>query len=449
MSEKLLVVDDEPRIRRIVEMALEDRGYSVLTAASAEEAWTLLTGDAVDLVVADLQLPGRSGLELLADMRRKRIDLPFILITAYGTVESAVEAIKAGAFDYVLKPFGMEELEALVARALEAHRAEVEAEALEEPGRDGASGVVASSAAMARVLSLVDQVADQPTTVLVTGETGVGKEVVARALHQRSNRRDKPFIAVNCAAIPSELLEAELFGAARGAYTGSVKDRPGKVEVADGGTLFLDEIGDMPLALQPKLLRVLEEGTVERLGSNVSRHVDVRVVAATHRDLASAAEQGRFRQDLFYRINVFPIHIPPLRERPEDVEHLARLALHRFGERLDVDARLAPGILDKLLSHRWPGNVRELMNILERAVILSDDGLVEDVELDAPRRAAPEEAAPGPREVVPLSDAVASAERAAIEAALERTDGNKAQAARLLGISVRTLWYKLEKHDLR
>jgi two-component system response regulator AtoC len=272
---------------------------------------------------------------------------------------------------------------------------------------------------------------------------------VARALHQRSARRDHPFIAVNCAAIPGDLLEAELFGAARGAYTGSVKDRPGKVEVADGGTLFLDEIGDMPLALQPKLLRVLEEGTVERLGSNVTRRVDVRVVAATHRDLAALSDQGRFRQDLFYRINVFPVHIPPLRERPEDVEHLARLALQRFGGRLGVDARLAPGMLEKLLAHRWPGNVRELMNILERAVILADDGLVEEIEFDAPRGGAAHETAAKTREVVPLSDAVASAERSAIEAALERTGGNKAQAARLLGISVRTLWYKLEKLDLR
>ncbi len=449
MSETLLVVDDEPRIRRIVEMALEDRGYSVLTAGSAEEAERLLAEEGVDLVVADLQLPGRSGLELLADMRRRHIDLPFILITAYGTVETAVEAIKAGAYDYVLKPFGMEELEALVASALEAHNADIEAEGLSGAKAGAASGVVARSSAMVRILSLVDQVADQPTTVLVTGETGVGKEVVARALHQRSARKDEPFIAVNCAAIPGDLLEAELFGAARGAYTGSVKDRPGKVEVADGGTLFLDEIGDMPLALQPKLLRVLEEGTVERLGSNVTRKVDVRVVAATHRDLGALADQGRFRQDLFYRINVFPVHIPPLRERPEDVEHLVLLALDRFGGRLGVNARLAPGLLDELLAHRWPGNVRELMNVLERAVILSDDGIVEQIEFDPPRRGAEPAAADKSRNVVPLSDAVASAERAAIQAALERTGNNKAQAARLLGISVRTLWYKLDKLDLR
>ncbi len=448
MSETLLVVDDEPRIRRIVEMALEDRGFDVITAASAEEAHDLMAKQAVDLVVADLQLPGRSGLELLADVRRERPEVPVILITAYGTVESAVEAIKAGAFDYVLKPFGMEELEALIVRALEERRAVVEAANLEEVVGPDARGIVAESPGMGRVLGLVRQVATQPTTVLVTGETGVGKEVVARALHHRSGRHDRPFVAVNCAAIPGELLEAELFGASRGAYTGSIKDRPGKVEVADGGTLFLDEIGDMPLSLQPKLLRALEEGTVERLGSNVTRKVDVRVIAATHQDLEALVEQGRFRRDLYYRINVFPVHIPPLRERREDIDHLVNLALDRFGSRLNVNARLGPGVMDRLRTYHWPGNVRELMNVVERAVILSDDGLVdqEHLELYPAGKGTVRGGADG---VVPLSDAVASAERAAIQAALERTGDNKTQAARLLGISVRTLWYKLEKLDLR
>ncbi len=409
-----------------------------------------MTREPVDLVVADLQLPGRSGLELLADVRRERPDVPVILITAYGTVESAVEAIKAGAFDYVLKPFGMEELEALIVRALEARRSEVEAADLEEVAGPESGGIVAESRAMTRVLSLVGQVAGQPTTVLVTGETGVGKEVVARALHHRSGRRDRPFVAVNCAAIPGELLEAELFGASRGAYTGSVKDRPGKVEVADGGTLFLDEIGDMPLALQPKLLRALEEGTVERLGSNVTRKVDVRVIAATHRDLEALVEQGSFRRDLYYRINVFPVQIPPLRERPEDIDHLVRLALDRFGHRLGVKARLGPGVREKLRAYHWPGNVRELMNVVERAVILSDDGLVEEAAVELyPAGKGPGSAPAGAGSVVQLSDAVASAERAAIQAALERTGDNKTQAARLLGISVRTLWYKLEKLDIR
>jgi len=448
MRETVLVVDDEPRIRRLVEMALGDRGYRVLTAPSAEEAGELLGREAVDVVVTDLQLPGRSGLDLLADTRRRHPAVPVILITAFGTVESAVEAIKSGAFDYVLKPFRMEELESLVERALDARPDAAPGEA----GRDAADpdavdGVVARSDAMRRVVALAGQVADAPSTVLITGETGVGKEVIAQLLHRRSARRDRAFVTVNCAAIPGELLEAELFGAARGAYTGSVKDRPGKLEIADGGTLFLDEIGDMPLALQPKLLRVLQEGTVERLGSHVSRTVDVRVVAATHQDLPRLVREGRFREDLYYRVHVIPIHIPPLRDRPEDVEALARHTLGAIGERLGVRATLSSPAMAQLRGHRWPGNVRELRNVLERAVLLSGGGVIGS--LDLPAGAGGPVAAGPAGQVVSLSDAVATAERAAIKAALERTGDNKAQAARLLGISVRTLFYKLEKLGLQ
>ncbi len=443
MSETVLVVDDEPRIRRIVEMALGDRGYRVLTAPSAEGAHDVLDQERVDAVITDLQLPGRSGLELLSDIRRADPALPVILITAYGTVESAVEAIKAGAFDYVLKPFGVDELEALVERALDQRPRRPEAVAASPGGV--ADGVVALSEGMRKVMALVRQVAAAPTTVLVTGETGVGKEVVARAIHELSRRSANPFVAVNCAAIPGELLEAELFGVSRGAYTGAVKDRPGKLEIADGGTLFLDEIGDMPSALQPKLLRVLQEGTVERLGSNVSRPVDVRVIAATHRDLSALVADSRFRQDLFYRINVFPIHVPPLRERPEDIEALAQHALARFGERLGTHAKLSAAAMAVLRRHAWPGNVRELMNVLERAVLLSQDAVIEHVDLPA---AGPADDR-GEGGVLPLSDAVARAERAAIQAALERTGDNKAQAAKLLGVSVRTLFYKLDKLGLK
>jgi two-component system response regulator AtoC len=446
MSETVLVVDDEPRIRRIVEMALGDRGYRVLTAPSAEGAHDVLDQERVDAVITDLQLPGRSGLELLSDIRRADPELPVILITAYGTVESAVEAIKAGAFDYVLKPFGVDELEALVERALDARPPRPDAAAA--PAGAAADGVVARSAGMQKVMALARQVADAPTTVLVTGETGVGKEVVARAIHDRSPRRARPFVAVNCAAIPGELLEAELFGVSRGAYTGAVKDRPGKLEIADGGTLFLDEIGDMPPSLQPKLLRVLQEGAVERLGSNVSRPVDARIIAATHRDLSALVADGRFRQDLYYRINVFPIHVPPLRERPEDVEALAHHALARFGERLGMHAKLSERAVGALRGHAWPGNVRELMNVLERAVLLSQDAVIDHVELPAAGSGG-SGGTPGDGSVLALSDAVARAERAAIQAALERTGDNKAQAAKLLGVSVRTLFYKLDKLGLK
>jgi len=446
MRETVLVVDDERRIRRIVEMALGDRGYAVLTAPSAEKAQEILEREAVNVVVTDLQLPGRSGIDLLAHVREKHPGIPVILITAFGTVESAVEAIKAGAFDYVLKPFGMEELEDLLARALDS----APSGGLSAEGAEDASGIVARSQAMKKVVEMVTQVADAPTTVLVTGETGVGKEVVAQLLHRRSRRSSRPFVAVNCAAVPGELLEAELFGVARGAYTGAVKDRPGKLEVADGGTLFLDEIGDMPLDLQPKLLRVLQEGSVERLGSNDPRTVDVRVVAATHQDLSGLVRDGRFREDLFYRINVFPIRIPPLRERMEEIPALAEDTLRRLGSRLGMEATLSEAARAQLERYSWPGNVRELKNVLERAVLLSGGGVIETIEL--PSETAEEageatEATGGG--VVALSDAVARAERAAIQAALERTDDNKAQAARLLGISVRTLFYKLEKLGLK
>ncbi len=444
MSETVLVVDDEPHIRRIVEMALGDRGYRILTAPSAEDAAGVLERERVQAVVTDLQLPGRSGLDLLADVTERWPGLPVILITAFGTVESAVEAIKAGAFDYVLKPFSVEELEALVARALEEGG---DASAAPPAGR-GADGVVAESEGMKSVLSLVAQVARAPTTVLITGETGVGKEVVARAIHRASPRREQSFVAVNCAAIPGELLEAELFGVSRGAYTGAVKDRPGKLEVADGGTLFLDEIGDMPESLQPKLLRVLQEGTVERLGSNVSRTVDVRIVAATHQNLEALVGDGRFREDLYYRVNVFPIHVPPLRDRPEDVEAIALDSLARLGDRLGFSARLSSGALEEAKRYSWPGNVRELLNVLERAVLLSKGGPIEALPLASTHGARTTDRDRGGEADLSLADAVARAERATIEAALGRTGGNKAQAARLLGISVRTLFYKLEKLGL-
>ncbi len=457
MRDTLLVVDDEPRIRRVVQMALEERGYRVLTSGSAEEAAGVLDDERVDMVVADLQLPGRSGLELLADVRSSRPDVPVVLVTAYGTVETAVEAMKLGAFDYVVKPLRMDELEAQVTRALSLRRSAREIGYLKEVTAVDPEGIVARSPGMRRVMELVDQVAAAPTTVLVTGETGVGKEVVARAIHDRSPRRDRLFVAVNCAAIPADLLEAELFGVVRGAFTGAVKDRPGKMEVADGGTLFLDEIGDMPPAMQPKLLRALQEGTLQRLGSNVNRRVDVRIVTATHQDLPTLLESGRFREDLYYRIAVFPIHVPPLRERPEDVGPLVEQALARFGARIGRSVRLDERVLPRLETYPWPGNVRELMNVVERAVLLAGDGVVDDVPLPrgGPATAGPATPrAPGQEaedagEPVSLADAVAAAERAAIRDALARTGDNKAAAARLLDVSVRTLWNKLEKLGLR
>ena len=381
----VLVVDDQARIRRLLEMALGDGGYQVFVAGSAEEAEVLLGKEAVDLLLTDLALPGRSGIDLLSDLRARGDEIPVILITAFGTVESAVQAMKLGAFDYVIKPFRTEEIEALVARALKLRQAERENRYFRELTEPSFEGITATSPAMATVIRTIERVAPTSSTVLITGETGVGKELVARALHARSPRKDQLFVPLNCAAIPGDLLEAELFGAVRGAYTGATRDRPGKFELAHGGTLFLDEIGDMPHSMQAKLLRVLQGGVVERLGSNQTRRVDVRVISATHRDLDAMVKAGSFREDLFYRINVVPIHVPSLRERVEDIRPIAAAAVEGHGRRLGRRIRLSEALLRRLETYDWPGNVRELNNILERAALLTDSDLLTDVDLPGPR----------------------------------------------------------------
>ncbi len=461
----ILVLDDEPRIRRVLEMALSDMGYTVVLAQDLAQARERLTAERVQLVLADLQLPDGTGLDLLGEIRADRDDIPVILMTAFGTVETAVQAMKLGAFDYVVKPFSVDEIDTLVRRALGFHRAEREIAYLKEIAAPDYEGMVAASPAMHAVVDAIERVAPTSSTVLVTGETGVGKELVARAIHARSNRRDALFVALNCAAIPGELLESELFGVAKGAFTGATEDRTGKFEVADGGTLFLDEIGDMPQAMQAKLLRALQEGTVERLGSHVLRRVDVRIVSATHRDLPSMIDAGDFRADLYYRLNVFPIHVPPLRDRPRDVAPLALRAVERFAGREGRAVRLDDAAVRRLEAYAWPGNIRELNNILERAVILAPGDVLGADDLPGlPPGAAGEpdpagarggesdarDAGAGPgAPVETLESAVDRAERQAIRAALAATNDNKTKAAELLGVSVRTLWYKLDRLGMR
>ena len=461
MSEAtLLIVDDAPGMRRMMQLMLEGFGHRALAAGDAEEALTLLARERVDMVFTDLQLPGASGLDLLERVRGLLPDVPVVVITAFATIETAVRAVKLGAFDYLVKPFRIEEIEALVAHALALRVAERENAYLREIAAAPFEGLVGSSAAMRQVYDTIARVAPSPTTVLITGETGTGKELVARAVHARSDRADRLFVPINCAAIPSELLEAELFGVTRGAFTGATRDRPGKFELADGGTLFLDEIGDMPLAMQAKLLRVLQERTVERLGSGAVRHVDVRLLAATHRDLDALVERGGFRSDLYYRLAVVPISLPPLRERREDIRDLTLLAVGRFARRSGREIELTSEALDRLTEYHWPGNVRELYNVLERAVLLSN-GTVLDADAfddlppspadagEAARRAEGRTAQAGgvtaPDTVSPLATVVARAEREAIQGALAATADNKTRAAELLGVSVRTLWYKIQK----
>jgi len=447
----ILIVDDEPHMRRILEMMLEGFGHRVLSAGSAEEALSTLGAEHVDLVLSDLQLPGMSGLDLLSRIRPSWPDVTVVIITGFATIETAVQAIKLGAYDYLVKPFRIEEIEAVVGHALALRDAQRENAYLKEIAAAPFEGMVGESAPMRRVFERIERVAPAPTTVLVTGETGTGKELVARAIHARSPRAGRLFVAVNCAAIPGALLEAELFGVMRGAFTGATRDRAGKFELADGGTLFLDEIGDMPLEMQAKLLRVLQERVIERLGSNVARPVDVRVIAATHRDLSALVRAKRFREDLMYRLTVVPVELPPLRERREDIAPIARAAVERFAASSGERLTLSPDAVLRLERYEWPGNVRELQNVIERAVLLATGpALGADDFADLPVRATPMhvDSAAALDAAATLADVVAGAERAAIIAALRETGDNKTRAAERLGISVRSLWYKLQRYGL-
>ena len=371
---------------------------------------------------------------------------PVIVLTAYGTVESAVQAMQRGAFDYVLKPFDAGEMEVRIDRALEVHRMRMEnvylREVLSETG--GFDELIGVSAAIRKVFALVQQVAPSKASVLITGETGTGKELVARAIHRRSPRADALLVPVNLAAVPMELLESELFGHARGAFTSAIADRPGKFEVANAGTLFLDEVGDAPLALQPKLLRVLQDGVVERVGGTQPRAVDVRLISATNRNLEAEVSTGRFRADLFYRLRVIQIPMPPLRERREDIRYLVGHFLRKFG-RPGRDLGISAPALRLLEDYSWPGNVRELENVIERAVVLGRGDVIGADLLDLRTPGAPD-ADEVPR--VRLDDALDRLEREMILRALEETKQVKARAARVLGISERSLWYKLRKHGL-
>ncbi len=447
----ILIVDDEERIRRILETTLTEKGYGVVTAADGEEAIRRLE-EPVDLVLTDLKMPRGDGMSVLEHARSREPAIPVIVMTAFGTVESAVAAMKQGATDYITKPFNLDEVEILVERALASEDLARGYRYLQEATQPRLEDLIGSSPAMQRLFEQIRRVAASDAAVLVSGETGSGKELVARAIHRLSNRRERLFVPVNCAAIPRDLLESELFGHVKGAFTGAAEDREGKFELADGGTLFLDEIGDMPLELQAKILRVLEEGRLARVGSNREIVVDVRVISATHRDLERAVAEQTFRQDLYYRLNVIELKLPPLRERPEDIPLLAEYFLARSAARMGRPPLvLEADAMELLASYPWPGNVREMRNVCERLTVLAEQGNVTaDVVLqlvDLPAEAPP--AGTPATANSTLAEAVAEAEIAAIRAALEQTGGNKAQAARRLGISERNLWYKIKKYGDR
>jgi DNA-binding NtrC family response regulator len=442
----ILIVEDEARMRRLLELDLNEAGYHTFSAPDAEKGMDLLRREQVDLVLTDLKLPGLSGLEFLQAAKRLNGVLPVVVMTAYGSVETAVEAMKAGASDYVLKPFALAEMRLVVQKELDVRRLREENRNLREAlgRRYTYPNIVAKSVKMQEVLGLAERVAGTPSTVLIGGESGVGKDLIARLIHQRSSRASGPFIKINSTAIPENLLESELFGYEKGAFTGAIASKPGKFELADKGTLFLDEIGDVPPATQVKLLRVLQEREFERLGGTRTIKVDVRLVAATNRDLRAALEEGTFRQDLYYRLNVVPIDIPPLREHKEDIPDLAKLFLSRLAEKSQKRLEgITPEAMRKLMEFHWPGNVRELENIVERACALATGPMIEpgDIQLDH----LPEHNRQSHAALLPEGKTLDQWEDEIIREAYRRTNGNKSEAARLLGLSRNALRYRLEK----
>ena len=442
----ILIVEDEARMRRLLELDLNEAGYQTFSASDAEKGLELLRREQIDLALTDLKLPGMGGLEFLQAAKRLNGALPVVVMTAYGSVETAVEAMKAGASDYVLKPFSLAEMRLVVQKELDVRRLREENRSLREAlGRQyNYPNIVARSAKMQEVLALAERVAATPSTVLIGGESGVGKDLIAHLIHQRSSRASGPFVKINSTAIPENLLESELFGYEKGAFTGATTSKPGKFELADKGTLFLDEIGDIPAATQVKLLRVLQEREFERLGGTRTIKVDVRLIAATNRDLRAALEQGTFREDLYYRLNVVPIDIPPLREHKEDIPDLANLFLSRLaqksGKRLDG---IKPEAFRKLVDFHWPGNVRQLENIVERACALAPGPFIEaaDIQMDQ----VPERNHPGQGSFLPEGKTLDQWEDEIIREAYRRANGNKSEAARMLGLSRNALRYRLEK----
>jgi nitrogen regulation protein NR(I) len=463
-KKQVLIVDDEPNLRKILSAQLTRDGYDVMTAEDGEQGLALLRENHIDMVITDLKMPKVDGMQLLREALAEVPDLPIVMITAHGTVDTAVEALKLGAFDYLTKPFDKDEVRQIVAKALRTKELAGE-EVTATAGATGARfGIIGQSPGISDLYAVLERVADTPTTVLITGESGTGKELVARALHDHSSRRPRPFIKVNCAAIPKELIESELFGYERGAFTGAVTSKPGRFELANGGTLFLDEIGEIPVEMQVKLLRALQESEFERVGGIKTIRVDVRLVTATNRDLKKLIAAGTFREDLFYRLNVVPIRLPALRERGGDIPALVEHFLAKFNDRLKKQvAGVEPEAMEILASYGWPGNIRELENVIERAVLFCDGGKVKPTDLPPEIRggvasaSTPPPISSGTTTPIPgegglkehVKFAMSRLERELVGRALEQTKGNVTHAARLLKISRKGLQLKMKELGLR
>jgi two-component system response regulator PilR (NtrC family) len=450
---RILVVDDEQSMREFLEIFFRREGYDVTTAGDVESALVRIENDDFDVVISDMQMPEGSGLDILERINEVAPETVFIVITAFASTDSAISAMRQGAYDYITKPFKVDEIRVTVEKALEKKLLEVENRRLrtELRGQVRHRSIIGTSPTMHRVYELVAQVADTKTNVLVSGESGTGKELVARAIHDQSDRADKPFVAVNCGAIPENLLESELFGHVKGAFTGAVQSKEGLFETADRGTLFLDEVGELPIPLQVKLLRVLQEKTIRRVGGTTDSRVDVRIIAASNRDLESEVAEGRFREDLYYRLNVIQVQLPALRERIEDVPLLCSHFIEKYSAELEKPIEgISDAALERLCSHSFPGNVRELENLIERAVALARGPQIEAENLPPSLTGRVDRAMPTriPAEGVDLDELMNTYERALLTEALSASGGVKKRAAQLLGITFRSFRYRLEKLGL-
>lgn len=448
LARRVLVIDDEENLRHFLTMVLQEEGYEVGTVQDGLEALERMDQSEWDIILCDIRMPRMDGMTFLKEMKSREMAGTVIMMSAYGTIDTAVEAMKVGAYDYVSKPFNADEIILVLKKAEERERLREENVRLrqEVQGDYGLDKIVAKSAAMAEIFNLIKKVARHKSSVLITGESGTGKELVAKAIHYSSDRKDNPLISVNCGAIPENLLESELFGHVKGAFTDAVRTKKGLFEMAHQGTMFLDEVGELPTSLQVKLLRVLQDGEIRRVGGTTSIKVDVGIIAATAKDLAKEVQEGKFREDLYYRLNVLPIHIPPLRERREDIPPLVDHFIDRYNRKLKVRINgISQEVMERFLQYPWPGNVRELENTIERAMILTEEDPI-GVE------ALPRHMHQGDEEGLPVGLSVKKNAREMeirlIKEALKSTGGNRLQAARLLEISHKALLYKLKDYGL-
>lgn len=448
MKPKLLIVDDEKNMRWAISRALEKEGYEIYEASNGQEGIAIFERNRPDVMLLDLKMPVMDGMETLKKIRETNTTTPILMLTAHGTMETAIEAMKLGAMDYLSKPFDVEELKVQIRKALHVSELEEQVTYLKETTAfETGNVVIGDSQPMKELMTMVERVAATPATILIQGESGTGKEIVAHLIHHNSPRRDKPFVKVNCGAIPETLIESELFGHEKGAFTGAISRKIGKFERARGGTILLDEIGELNLSMQVKLLRVLQDKEIERVGGSETVSVDARVIAATNRQLKEMTEEGTFREDLYYRLSVIPLHIPPLRERKEDIPAFVNHFLKVYGNEMGrKNMTLSPEAMEQLVNHPWKGNVRELENVIERLVIFSPTDDVKKVDL--PHSDDTEAKKEGrillPEEGVSLDDL----EKDLILQALEKTGNNQTKAAQLLGISRHTLMYRMDKHGI-